>query len=472
MSNPFRQILLSVFMLGAVVTATKAQSPQYTITDLGAFTAKAINNSSSVAGTMGVPLQAVLVRGGVVTNITPAGSADAQASGINDLDQVVGWASFCDMVGGNCTNSRVRGFIFNQGSWTVLGTLGGRNSFAYSINNAGHVTGESFIAGPSPGTSGDAHAYIFRNGAFEDIGATAPTISSTGFSINASGQVAGKGSGNASTSNGAFIYTNGAFLFFETQGVARDLNDSGQTVGVFGGNDDGSGRAFLFTGGVRQDLGTLGSGYNYSNAFGINNSGHVVGFSSPSFFSSQGERAFIFSNGVMQDLNNLIPSTSGWVLTRASDINDAGQIVGNGFLNGQERAYLLTPTQPLLLTESNSNKAIVLDSVVHLRDPFRLTSPHFLSSDRRTRLTILARNIEIRPGENIPPPSVQAEDAQHRLITLPVEFIGKVPEFDWLTQIVVKLPDELASAGEVQVRILFRGKTSNPATFSIAAPSP
>jgi probable HAF family extracellular repeat protein len=45
----------------------------------------------------------------------------------------------------------------------------------------------------------------------------------------------------------------------------------------------------------------------------------------------------------MQDLNKLIPAHSGWVLETAYSINDAGQIVGYGTLNKQQRAFLLTP---------------------------------------------------------------------------------------------------------------------------------
>ena len=44
-----------------------------------------------------------------------------------------------------------------------------------------------------------------------------------------------------------------------------------------------------------------------------------------------------------KDLNDLIPSGSGWVLTEAEGINEAGRIVGVGWLNGQQRGFLLTP---------------------------------------------------------------------------------------------------------------------------------
>jgi probable HAF family extracellular repeat protein len=45
----------------------------------------------------------------------------------------------------------------------------------------------------------------------------------------------------------------------------------------------------------------------------------------------------------MTDLNNLIPAGSGWILVEATAINKAGQIAGVGTINGQTRAFLLTP---------------------------------------------------------------------------------------------------------------------------------
>ena len=58
--------------------------------------------------------------------------------------------------------------------------------------------------------------------------------------------------------------------------------------------------------------------------------------------------AFVYSAGRMQDLNALIPAHSGWVLTEATSINDAGRIVGEGLPNGVERTFLLTPNSSLV----------------------------------------------------------------------------------------------------------------------------
>ena len=45
----------------------------------------------------------------------------------------------------------------------------------------------------------------------------------------------------------------------------------------------------------------------------------------------------------MIDLNTLLPTGSGWELAGAYGINDLGQIVGSGSINGQGHAFLMTP---------------------------------------------------------------------------------------------------------------------------------
>jgi probable HAF family extracellular repeat protein len=86
------------------------------------------------------------------------------------------------------------------------------------------------------------------------------------------------------------------------------------------------------------DLGTLGG--NTSVAYGINDSGHVVGYSLTAGYAS---RAFLYDADGMTDLNTLIPPGSGWTLLQAADINELGQIVGHGMIGGQKHACLLKP---------------------------------------------------------------------------------------------------------------------------------
>jgi M6 family metalloprotease-like protein len=117
-------------------------------------------------------------------------------------------------------------------------------------------------------------------------------------------------------------------------------------------------------------------------------------------------------------------------------------------------------TVPVLLVDETSGRAAALDSVTSLRDPLAIFNSLNFSLDHRTRVTLLAVNMDLLPGENISVVSAQAEDLVG-VYPLTVEFVGKVPNFDWLTQIVVKLPDALANAGDVQVSVSLRGVPSN-----------
>src|SRR5262245_58842555 len=98
-----------------------------------------------------------------------------------------------------------------------------------------------------------------------------------------------------------------------------------------------AGDATLWDHGVVTDLGRLPSATS-SSASAITQSGQVVG--------SSGGRAFLWANGVMADLNSLVTPSSGWSLRSATGIHPTGQIVGNGTLNGYDRAFLLLPGDP------------------------------------------------------------------------------------------------------------------------------
>lgn len=123
-----------------------------------------------------------------------------------------------------------------------------------------------------------------------------------------------------------------------------------------------------------------------------------------------------------------------------------------------------TPTPenlPLLLTEESSNRAIALDAVSWLRAPFSVFTSSEFSQDGHTRVTFFALNVKLQAGEDASVMTAQAEDASQKIYPLAVEYVGQVPGFDWLTQVMVKLPDGMANAGDVQVSIRLRGVASN-----------
>jgi probable HAF family extracellular repeat protein len=137
------------------------------------------------------------------------------------------------------------------------------------------------------------------------------------------------------------------YLPISSGGRAAAINDSGLVVGTMGEDPSTQtfAHAFLYDGTSVQDLGTLGGGLR-SSASDINGSGQVVGSSwlstvETSLYRPELYHAFLWEDGPgMRDLNALV-AAPGWVLTSATAINDAGDIVGSAIFEGQVHGYLL-----------------------------------------------------------------------------------------------------------------------------------
>lgn len=116
---------------------------------------------------------------------------------------------------------------------------------------------------------------------------------------------------------------------------------------------------------------------------------------------------------------------------------------------------------PVLLSKSDSTRAIAFESETFLSEPFNLTSPFLTNADRRTRVIIFALNLSLQPGENFSSVSADAEDGARRHYPLAVEYVGAVPGQEWMSQIILKLNDDLSAVGDVLVRVSYRGSDSN-----------
>ena len=51
--------------------------------------------------------------------------------------------------------------------------------------------------------------------------------------------------------------------------------------------------------------------------------------------------AFEYANGKSIEMQMLFPAKSGWVATAVTGINDAGEIIGDGYFNGTRSAFAL-----------------------------------------------------------------------------------------------------------------------------------
>ena len=121
------------------------------------------------------------------------------------------------------------------------------------------------------------------------------------------------------------------------------VNDSGDAVGTgyrFGGANQNQ-SAFLFqANGTVAYLGGLGASLPNNAARAVNDSDVIVGDAET---SSSAYHAFVWSpgSGSMQDLNNLLASGSGtgWNLQYAYGVNNSGHIVGYGTIGQSTRSF-------------------------------------------------------------------------------------------------------------------------------------
>lgn len=319
-----------------------------------------------------------------ITDLGSLGGIDSRGFGINNSKQIVGNST-------DITGNYRHGFLWDATSGMQdIGTVGNNAySFAKDINNNGVVVGYS----PPNNDRERASIWDATNGMqYLDVSVG---VMSRAESINDNGIVVG----NYSTITDG-IWQRHAFSWDSDNGMqnlntiidsdskAFDINNNGQIVGLVD-TEIGNPHATMWdsTGGLL-DLGTLGNG-DFSWALGINDNGQVVGGSTdknnnnadikaymwdsvngmqdlgtPFGYGSQAyginnngaivgnyddgvaiASAFLWdeSNG-FQDLCGLVGCTAaGWdKLTFASDVNDNGDIIGFGNIDGNERAFLIS----------------------------------------------------------------------------------------------------------------------------------
>jgi probable HAF family extracellular repeat protein len=213
--NSSGEIVGTQFVNGQAYATIWKNGAAQTVGGSGSF-ATAINDSGQVAGMLG---DGHAFDGASELNAF----AWSSAYGINSFGTVAGYAQTSPGV--------FAGFVWTPSTgYVLLGTFGGRNSYAMAINDSGEVVGTAQLA------SGYTNAFLWNNGAMEDLGTLGG--SSYAYGINAAGNVVG------------YSYVNGLA------------------------------HAFLFENGTLFDLNSLidrGSGWVLNEAYSINASGQIVG---------------------------------------------------------------------------------------------------------------------------------------------------------------------------------------------------
>ena len=299
------------------------------------------------------------------------GDSTSGAWGINAGGDVVGWST-------GPAGSRAFLFVGDDGMVELPALIEGTSSFARDVNDSRQVVGTAGVI-----KAGQGRAVLWSDGKVEDLGTLAGGTYSDGWAINNNGDIVGSSLvGDFRVGEHAFLFTPGTGMTDltpdHTQAAALDINEAGLITGYFDAAD-GSLHAFLTAEKGLIDLGelpgfgaTLGAALDPNGlvvgtatspggklahmfraeaagkmedlngkfpiafALGVNAAGAVVGYSD----GAGSTRAILYTPATgIRDLNALISPRLGWVLEAATDINDAGVIVGYAYNVRHKRSH-------------------------------------------------------------------------------------------------------------------------------------
>ena len=221
--------------------------------------------------------------------------------------------------------SHTHAFIWKDGVMRDIGTLGGPDSFALGgCNNdrTGLVTGSSFKSSTPNPNSGfpTLDPFLWENGTLTDLGSLGGTFGFAQCSNN-NAQVIGQSNLTGDSEQHAFFWDHGTLSDLGTLGgtfsMAFWLNSPGEAVGLAYTSGDVIFHATHWKNGMITDLGTL-DGDCFSVAWAINSKSQIIGQSFSCDFSTV--RTVLWENGSIIDLH--LASSD------PLNINDRGEIAG------------------------------------------------------------------------------------------------------------------------------------------------
>lgn len=289
---------------------------------------------------------------GQVINMGTLGGTNSLAGSINSRGQATGGAENTDPdpwnfggLFGLPSPTAWHGFIWQSGVLQDLGTLGGPDSAGGIVNERGQIVGFSFTNDTPNPTTGipTLDPFLWDEGRMIDLGTLGGTFG-FGNAVNNRGQAVGFSDVAGDLTNHPFFWDRGVLTDIGTlggnNGSANWINDAGQVVGT-AELPDSTHHAFVWRKGTMTDLGTIGSD-PCSNGFHINASEQAIGTSTDCHGTIL--HIFLWENGSMIDLSAQVLPGSGFTFVEPVVINDSGEIVGNGGLpNGDTHAVVLKP---------------------------------------------------------------------------------------------------------------------------------
>jgi probable HAF family extracellular repeat protein len=309
--------------------------------------------------------RAVLWKRGKIIDLGSFGGNQNAALAINDGGQIAGNSldtapdpySLVDFLLGSSNGTQTRGFLWQHGEMQDIGTLGGNDTNAGLINETGQIAGFSYTNTTANSTgipTVDPFLWDKEKG-MQDLG-TLGGVFGVPTWLNNRGQVIGQSDLAGDLDSHPFLWTQGRLFDLDTittgaQPIFADaIDDAGEIIGA-AAFPNAPYDAYLWRDGVATDLGHV-NGDCFSEAFGVNSRGQIVGNSlvCDGSFSN----AFLWENGELVDLNTLVPLNSPHLIF-AIGINERGEISA-GDANG---VVLLVP---ISRDDGAANPASVNDS--------------------------------------------------------------------------------------------------------------
>jgi probable HAF family extracellular repeat protein len=301
--------------------------------------------------------EGVVWKNGQIINMGTLGVNFVGPNAMNNRGQVVGVAlnALPDEFSFLGLGTQTRAFLWQDGVMLDLGTLGGPDSWAASINDRGQIAGWSLLDSTVNSSTGQPtqHPFLWENGRMIDLhtlGGTFAVVGSlqnpgAGSSLNNRGQVIGTSNLLGDSIHHPFLWDRGILTDLGTlggdNGEAWWINNSGQIVGRADLPGSQVHHAFLWKNSKMIDLGASPN-WPCSTAIDINSRGQVI--IDTGVCGVGGGPGLLWDDGKLYDLNTLIPPNSGLRIGDVNFINDRGEIAATGVLpNGDQHAILLIP---------------------------------------------------------------------------------------------------------------------------------
>ena len=130
-------------------------------------------------------------------------------------------------------------------------------------------------------------------------------------------------------------------------------------------------------------------------------------------------------------------------------------------LSADTTANFIVKLRPELITLDHSDLALVFDSVSFVAQPFSIFEPMDFADDGMARVVVFAKNLE--RASSVSEITVYAEDPNHLVYPLPVEFIGNVAGQSWFKQINIRLLPNIGGGKCFKLRLYYDNLESNAA---------